>query len=193
MIGTKPFLACLALMFFAGPIAALDAQTLYGQHCAQCHGATLRGSAHGSSLKGGEFKEKWADQNWQSLARHNSRTMPPGEPDKLTLAEHDAVAQFVFSANEFSIDVIVDQQGQSEEVAGSDSWTGAAGVAEIARSRSNFINGQVEGFRSVTNEELNHPSPDDWLSWRRTLDGQAETPLTQVNKKMSKNLAWRGR
>ena len=188
---TNLFIANLALLFFIEPVAALDAQTLFSQQCSQCHGATLGGSAHGTALKGQIFKDTWAIQNWQALASLSSTTMPPGEPDRLSTAEHAAVARFIFTSNGLPVDA-EDQQGESQETTGSDSWHGAAGVAEIARSRSNFKNSVVKGFKPVTQAELNNPGADDWLSWRRTLDGQAESPLKQVNKGNVKNLglAW---
>jgi alcohol dehydrogenase (cytochrome c) len=37
-------------------------------------------------------------------------------------------------------------------------------------------------FVPVTDEMLWKPSPNDWLSWRRTLDGQAFSPLEQINR-----------
>ena len=74
---TSLFIANLTLLFFIEPVSALDAQTLFSQQCSQCHGATLRGSAHGTSLKGQIFKDTWATQNWQALASLSSTTMPP--------------------------------------------------------------------------------------------------------------------
>ena len=37
-------------------------------------------------------------------------------------------------------------------------------------------------FPEVTDEMLWKPSPSDWLSWRRTLDGHGFSPLDQVNR-----------
>jgi PQQ-dependent dehydrogenase (methanol/ethanol family) len=37
-------------------------------------------------------------------------------------------------------------------------------------------------FVPVTDEMLWKPDPSDWLSWRRTLDGQAFSPLDQINR-----------
>ena len=184
---TSLFIANLTLLFFIEPVSALDAQTLFSQQCSQCHGATLRGSAHGTSLKGQIFKDTWATQNWQALASLSSTTMPPGEPDRLSTAEHAALAKFIFTSNGLPVAAEA-QQDESQETTGSDSWDGAAGVAEIARSRSNFKNSVVKGFKPVAQAELNNPGADDWLSWRRTLDGQAESPLKQINKGNVKNL-----
>ena len=39
---------------------------------------------------------------------------------------------------------------------------------------------QVDDFAPVTDAMLQNPDPADWLSWRRTLDGQAHSPLDQI-------------
>lgn len=189
---TNLFAASFALLFFIEPVAATDAQALFSQECAQCHGATLGGSAHGTALKGKAFNEKWAGQNWQALADLSSSTMPPGASDSLNAAEHATLSKFIFTSNGLPVDADAQQDDKPQEIAAGDSWSGAAGIADIARSRSNFKNGVVQGFKPVSQAELNNPSADDWLSWRRTLDGQAESPLKQVNKGNVKHLglAW---
>ena len=39
---------------------------------------------------------------------------------------------------------------------------------------------QVNDYTPVTDAMLQNPDPADWLSWRRTLDGQAHSPLDQI-------------
>ena len=39
---------------------------------------------------------------------------------------------------------------------------------------------QVNDFTPVTDAMLQRPDAADWLSWRRTLDGQAHSPLDQI-------------
>ena len=39
---------------------------------------------------------------------------------------------------------------------------------------------QVADFTPVTDAMLQNPPPEDWLSWRRTLDGQGHSPLDQI-------------
>ena len=48
----------LMLVFFTGSVLAIDAEALFKRNCAQCHGANLGGSAHGTALKGPAFKKK---------------------------------------------------------------------------------------------------------------------------------------
>jgi alcohol dehydrogenase (cytochrome c) len=44
----------------------------------------------------------------------------------------------------------------------------------------------------ATDEMLRNPPPGDWLHWRRTYDGWAYSPLTQINRKSVKEVkvAW---
>ncbi len=41
---------------------------------------------------------------------------------------------------------------------------------------------QEDRIRPVTDAELENPSPDDWLMWRRTLDGWGYSPLDRINR-----------
>ena len=47
---------------------------------------------------------------------------------------------------------------------------------------------QDNRIQPVTDAELSNPSPDDWLMWRRTLDGWGYSPLDQVNRENVSNL-----
>ena len=42
------------------------------------------------------------------------------------------------------------------------------------------VSAQIEDYRPVTDEMLQNPEPADWLSWRRTLDGQAHLSLIHI-------------
>ena len=50
----------------------------------------------------------------------------------------------------------------------------------------------VRTFTSVTDAMLRNPSPDDWLNWRRTLDGWGYSSLNQINRQNvgQLQLAW---
>ena len=41
---------------------------------------------------------------------------------------------------------------------------------------------QADRIRPVTDAELANPSPDEWLMWRRTLDGWGYSPLDQIDR-----------
>ena len=40
-----------------------EGQALYDTNCAGCHHMTLRGSAHGTALKGAAFIDRWGERN----------------------------------------------------------------------------------------------------------------------------------
>ena len=41
---------------------------------------------------------------------------------------------------------------------------------------------QPGAFTPVTDAMLRDPAPDDWLMWRRTLDGWGYSPLDQIDR-----------
>lgn len=51
----------------------------------------------------------------------------------------------------------------------------------------------LENLPAVTNAMLQDPSPNDWLLWGRTYDGQSWSPLKQIHRENVANLrpAWR--
>ena len=55
----------------------------------------------------------------------------------------------------------------------------AAAIAVVAAAPALA---QEDRIRPVTDAELENPSPDDWLMWRRTLDGWGYSPLDQINR-----------
>ena len=73
--------------------AADTGEGLYGKHCASCHAASLRGSAHGAALSGPAFADKWSALSAQSLLTYQMVEMPPGEAQSLSPAQHAAIAQ----------------------------------------------------------------------------------------------------
>jgi len=48
---------------------------------------------------------------------------------------------------------------------------------------------QTDEFAPVTNERLHNPEPGDWLSYRRTYDVAAFSPLTDINRRTVGDLA----
>ena len=54
----------------------------------------------------------------------------------------------------------------------------AAGVVAVAAPAL----AQEDRIRPVTDAELENPSPDEWLMWRRTLDGWGYSPLDQIDR-----------
>jgi alcohol dehydrogenase (cytochrome c) len=170
---------------------AASGEALYAEHCATCHGLTLRGSAHGNTLKGAGFLEQWSGREAMTLLAFNRANMPPGGAGVLEDAQHAAITAYLIDANResgkleqrlfTSADQLVGAADGSTEV----SWVafdGAGSIDADARTRGGFQNRSISDFAPVTAEDLRNPSDSDWLSWRRTLDGQGYSPLRQVNR-----------
>ncbi len=176
-------------------------QTLYAEHCATCHSLNLRGSAHGSTLSGDAFLSKWGDQDAMALLAYTRANMPPGNSAALSDTQQAAIARYLIDSNQtspaaekllFTSAPGLAELGEDTDSAGWEAWGGAGTIDEAARSRGGFVNRQVEEFVAVSSESLQQQAPQDWLSWRRSLNGQAYSPLAQINTDTVKNLklAW---
>ena len=168
---------------FAAQPAALPGAVLYDRHCRDCHGATLQGSAHGAALRGKSFLARWGGHSREDLLAYNMASMPPGG-SWLGEAEHLALVDFLFTGNDAAGNSLpVTGAGNSAGESAFDSSSSASGIDEIARNRSAFRNREIEHFEPVTDARLRNPPPADWLHWRRTQDGQAFSPLAQVDRR----------
>ena len=168
--------------------AATDTgESLYGQHCAGCHAATLRGSAHGAALSGPAFADKWSAASAQSFLAYQMAEMPPGEAQSLSPVQHAAIAQYVISQSDLEADSLLVSSAQTLTSATPDGvemveFAEAGSVMDMARSAGAFSMRRVDPFRPVSTEELNQPDAADWLNWRRTPDGHGHSPLTKITK-----------
>ena len=55
-------------------------------------------------------------------------------------------------------------------------------IVVAALSLAGAVHAQEREFTPVTDAVLQSPSDDDWLMWRRTLDGWGYSPLDQVDR-----------
>ena len=70
---------------------------------------------------------------------------------------------------------------------------GGRGVlSPFAQAALAALRAPLDRLTPVTEAMLRNPPPGDWLHWRRTYDGWAHSPLTQINRDTVKNLqvAW---
>ena len=61
-------------------------------------------------------------------------------------------------------------------------WLAALACAAVAVAAPCPARAQAPDIAPVTDAELENPSPDDWLMWRRTLDGWGYSPLDQIDR-----------
>lgn len=170
---------------------AAQGKALYAEHCATCHSLSLRGSAHGATLKGREFLDKWAPREAMALLAYNRTNMPPGGSTSLGDAEHAAITAYLVAENRTDgsaeTPLFSSVDGLAAAASGDtgvtwENWGAAGTIDEAARGRGGFANQMVKDFTPVTDARLQSPPAADWLSWRRTLDGQGYSPLHQVNR-----------
>ena len=178
---------CMATFALAATaVAAETGEALYAEHCATCHAATLRGSAHGAALTGLAFSAKWGDVPASTLLEYQMREMPPGSAKSLSAGQHAAITEHVIDraglpeGATLSL-TVSDLQADGEETPDAVEFSGAGSVMDLARNAGAYTMRSIDDFRTVTTEELNNPPQGDWLNWRRTLDGHSHSPLTQIS------------
>lgn len=177
----------------------------YDQHCAQCHHLTLRGTGHGPELAGPNFLAKWGNQTIAALNALSAAQMPAGAPHSLKPALYTAITAHILRVNgaaagdralgtdvATSIGVAVrgtawdPAQARKEAAAGNSpqfrSWSAASSIAEAAKQAAGFTNHVIKNYASISDALLATPPDGDWLSWRRTQDGQGYSPLKQIDK-----------
>ena len=184
---------------------AAQGKLAYEQHCADCHHLTLRGTGHGPELAGPNFLAKWGNQTVADLNTLSTAQMPAGAPHSLKPEVYIAITAHLLRVNgaaageqalnaevATTIGVAVrgaawdPAQAQKDAATGSNpqfrSWSAAGSIAEAAKQASGFTNHVIKNYAPVSDALLADPPDGDWLSWRRTLDGQGFSPLKQIDK-----------
>lgn len=187
----------------------------YDKHCGECHHLALRGTGHGSELAGPNFLAKWGNQTIAALETLSREQMPAGAPNSLKPAVYTAITAHILRVNgaaagsavlaansELIIGVAVRGDAWDAESAQDaaknagpvkfQSWSEAGTIAAAAKKSRGFVNRTIKDYQPVTNTMLATPPAEDWLSWRRTQDGQGYSPLDQINRDNVKQLrlAW---
>jgi alcohol dehydrogenase (cytochrome c) len=69
---------------------------------------------------------------------------------------------------------------------------GRGALSPFAEAALAVLRAPLGRLTPVTDAMLRNPPPGDWLHWRRTYDGWAHSPLTQINRDTVKDLkvAW---
>lgn len=70
-------------------------EALYGQNCAQCHGADLGGGEMAPGLAGGEFTSNWNDLSVGDLYERIRVSMPQSAPGSLTRQQNSDILAYV--------------------------------------------------------------------------------------------------
>lgn len=149
---------------------------------------TLRGTGHGPELTGPNFEGRWEDRSLTELYGVVRTTMPPGKIGALTTDEYEAIFTHMLkvsgleSEQEEASSSEPDEASDETQKAGWTSWAAPDTIDDPNQRRSGFQNRVVADYIPVSEAMLNDPPDEDWLSWRRTLDGEGHSPLTDINK-----------
>lgn len=77
---------------------AASGQTMFNNHCAQCHRPNMTG-AQGPALTGDAFKEKWAGKPVSELREYIHANMPQTAPGSLPDDQLDPIVAWVLTKN----------------------------------------------------------------------------------------------
>ena len=166
------------------PEQAQAGRAEYATACASCHLSTLQGSFEAPELAGPNFVNRWGGRPVRELIDYVRATMPPaGErPDETGyvniiayILQRNGVAA---GAAPLAADAAAAIGGGDAPVAADAAATRPAPPARLAPELD--WQGEVPGFRPVTDAMLREPPPGDWLNFRRTYDGWGYSPLDEI-------------
>jgi len=205
----------LAASTASSDLQAGNAKSAFNRKCSECHLVTLRGTGHGPELAGPNFMAKWQQATIEELLTYVSKQMPPQAKGSLAESEVLDFVAHILRGNGSAADVVtvgsesdlrigtlvygedwVPKPAEDTETSDSEStwqsWEEAGSIEGEAGKAGGFTNKEVRQLTPVTDRILQDPPPEDWLSWRRTLDGSGYSPLQQITRSNVKNLrlAW---
>ncbi len=73
---------------------AAAGQGLYQQHCAKCHGDSMRGGPHEPPLTQRAFFRNWGGQTFDALLAYYSTSMPFGQSTRLNESQYVAIGAY---------------------------------------------------------------------------------------------------
>jgi alcohol dehydrogenase (cytochrome c) len=195
-------------------IQAAAGQTAYVQRCAACHGSTLSGGGEAIALAGATFMDTWGTHTTQELFTRIRESMPPENPNGLSVDTYASIVAFLLKANGAQASstaftptttvpvasIATGQMPASLTAAaagpvrgggrggrgrgGADDDSAAAAPARLGQT----VTGTVKNYSPVTDEVLARPPDSDWLMRYRNYAGWSYSPLNQITTKNVGNL-----
>ena len=166
------------------PEQADAGRTAYESACAACHTSTLQGSFEASELAGPNFLNRWGGRPVSELIDYVRATMPP-DGTRPSEAGYVSIIAYILQRNGVAAGERPLLAASGAPIGGGDALppadapparpTPAAGLAPELDWQ-----GEVAGFRPVTDALLRDPPPGDWLNFRRTYDGWGYSPLDEI-------------
>ncbi len=176
------------------PAQAAAGQREYRQRCAACHGARLEGVDLAPSLKGERFDRTWRGKSVEVLSFHLRRMPPQAVTGSLGDEVYTNLLAYLLLANGLAAgDAVLPAAREAlhgflvPRLAGTEADPDAPVAGAAARSLA------LQNLPAVTDAMLRDPSPNDWLQWGRTYDGQNWSPLKLIHRQNVADLApaWR--
>lgn len=185
----RPVQGGLAAMFKPPPFTAAQVEqgrALFEANCAACHGPDLNGGESSRPLKGRPFRAHWAMGNTiGALFKYVRENMPPGRAGSLSAEDYAAVIALLMNENGL-------KPGTTPLPADYEALRAFRLPYQGDTSGGLALHSQLppwpakpnpaDKLTPVTDEMLRNPSPSDWLTWRRTLDGHGFSPLSEITK-----------
>jgi alcohol dehydrogenase (cytochrome c) len=170
---------------------ASSGQTVYTQHCAQCHGTNLQGQS-GSSLVGSQFQQHYASGTMAELYDFISKQMPANAPGSLRQEEYLAVTAFILAKNGAAAGATpLSASSLGTRLTGvmghaTGGATGASRIsAEIVRSTppTHRVWARVRASVAVSDAMMRgaEAARSDWLLHGRTYANDRYSPLAQID------------
>ena len=166
------------------PEQADAGRTAYESACAACHTSTLQGSFEAPELAGPNFLNRWGGRPVSELIDYVRATMPP-DGTRPSEAGYVSIIAYILQRNGVAAGERPLLAASGAAIGGGDALppadapparpTPAAGLAPELDWQ-----GEVAGFRPVTDALLRDPPPGDWLNFRRTYDGWGYSPLDEI-------------
>src|SRR5690554_1138708 len=162
----------------------------YEQYCSSCHGRDMSGSGQGPELSGDTFQTRW---NYRSVATLHDlirATMPPGGAPALQSTDFVNITAHILNSNQIAAgdlplqernDSLLDQLPRLESSASNAPAATAAAAAEGAPTGVTRA-GAIADYIPLSSEQMNNPSPDDWLMWRGNPQGWSYSPLGEIDR-----------
>jgi alcohol dehydrogenase (cytochrome c) len=178
-------------------------QAAYARFCARCHGSNLDDGEFGPPLRGKVFVDRWGGRSLADLDTLIENTMPADSPGSLTDRTYTELMAFLLS----QVGVPSSDGELPSERAALATKLMPGKPSAIDRRALGPSGGLAPGtvlpawpakrspldtLTPVSDEMLQAPPEEDWLTWRQSFTDAGFSPLTQISKQNvgTLRLAW---
>ena len=165
---------------------ATSGRDAYVRNCAECHLENLRGG-FGPALAGPNFTSLWGAEPAGTLFELTRNTMPPGAEASLGDSVYLDIVAYILQVNGNAAGTEPLRADSALAIAPGAPGSGRGDVRAGGRPLAapsggpvELVNRVVASYSPVTDELLENPPDQEWLSWRRTPNGHGYSPLDQI-------------